>query len=691
MAEEATSSVDDGGSDIVPASPAAPALPGQQEPIVPAANDVLCGRGGGINEHPGNRIYRNLVDSKKRVYLTARFKREKRLVAEAVVRQIREQHPPGRFLARNGKDGEWHDIGDIKARDKASQALRENAPSIRKEIESENETNKKLRMKEEERENQAQEWRKAHSGGWHEGWGYSPYGPPAAHMMHRQVAPVAAMPSVGANHHQFPPAYHPRQPSPHGHSMPPPPHYSFGPPSHPHHYPQSAGDLHPPPQPSSVSSTNVSNNQIPSSSTMNTSSSAFAQSVAAPSSSPSALAQLHSTDVLPQQSTAAGEASDANIMRTSSDISSKSHFTTSLAFSATPPSAGNVKTSNASKAHQNPVPMSHTKSDISSIFSEFSWPSRKEQANRSSAPSTPSRTRDRSTVPFEATSPSAGLLQIAEQFLNVWDGSSNSATERSNATPKGYTQGKSHSMPNFPIADDEVSEEGQEVELFEIQGMDIDDMPPPSVPQRTASTYRPSRSTSSRLRRNAEAMATSDEEIRSSPEKDSLGADTACHSWFADSIRENLSAGVPTLMPSSTSAPAPPQSPGSKSTGSDGMSLCGGSFGAGSLTNHSVGGLSLVDVFDETSSASGDRSKGSSRSGTRTGLGRGPSSVKRILRTNSAHSSSTRNNNLDSDHSMISKTSSKSVNFAGGSHTGVSLALSASTESALRHTSGDML
>ena len=34
MAEEATSSVDDGGSDIVPASPAASALPGQQEPIV---------------------------------------------------------------------------------------------------------------------------------------------------------------------------------------------------------------------------------------------------------------------------------------------------------------------------------------------------------------------------------------------------------------------------------------------------------------------------------------------------------------------------------------------------------------------------------------------------------------------------------------------------------------------------------
>lgn len=41
----------------------------------PHSNDVLCGRGGTINAHPGNEQYRRLVDRKKRVYLTARFKR----------------------------------------------------------------------------------------------------------------------------------------------------------------------------------------------------------------------------------------------------------------------------------------------------------------------------------------------------------------------------------------------------------------------------------------------------------------------------------------------------------------------------------------------------------------------------------------------------------------------------------------
>jgi hypothetical protein len=106
---------------------------------VPLENDVLCGRGGSINSHKGNEQFRSLVEKRKRVYLTARFKREKRLIASSIVNEIRGMNPSGRFLARKGdKDsGYWYDIGDEKARDKTSQALRENAPSIRAEIETE--------------------------------------------------------------------------------------------------------------------------------------------------------------------------------------------------------------------------------------------------------------------------------------------------------------------------------------------------------------------------------------------------------------------------------------------------------------------------------------------------------------------------------------------------------------------------
>ena len=53
----------------------------------------------------------------------------KPFVAEEVVRIWRKLDPPGRFLVRTdpslGDDSTWHDVGDKRARKKASQALRE--------------------------------------------------------------------------------------------------------------------------------------------------------------------------------------------------------------------------------------------------------------------------------------------------------------------------------------------------------------------------------------------------------------------------------------------------------------------------------------------------------------------------------------------------------------------------------------
>lgn len=105
--------------------------------VVPHDNDVLCGRGGSINNHVGNENYRTFVNRKKRVYLTARFKREKRLIAASIVQEVRNLDPSGRFLAKDSRTGDWYDIGDLKARDKTSQALREGAPGIRREMDDE--------------------------------------------------------------------------------------------------------------------------------------------------------------------------------------------------------------------------------------------------------------------------------------------------------------------------------------------------------------------------------------------------------------------------------------------------------------------------------------------------------------------------------------------------------------------------
>jgi hypothetical protein len=90
----------------------------------------VCGRGGGSNNHPGNEAFRLLVSEVKLPYVNCP-KREKPLIARRVVEAVRNQNPPGRFLQKDNTTGLWNDIGDGRAREKTSQALREGAPVIR--------------------------------------------------------------------------------------------------------------------------------------------------------------------------------------------------------------------------------------------------------------------------------------------------------------------------------------------------------------------------------------------------------------------------------------------------------------------------------------------------------------------------------------------------------------------------------
>lgn len=121
----------------------------QTRTTTPHDNDVLCGRGASINSHPGNERYRNFVQRKKRIYLTTNFKREKRLIASSIVEEVRDLDPPGRFLIKEGRSDVWVDIGDEKARDKASQALRENAGIVRKVMEEEYDETRRKQAREE--------------------------------------------------------------------------------------------------------------------------------------------------------------------------------------------------------------------------------------------------------------------------------------------------------------------------------------------------------------------------------------------------------------------------------------------------------------------------------------------------------------------------------------------------------------
>ncbi len=130
LSQSRTASVDEEMKDVHAAKDPPP-----KGIITPNDTDVLCGRGGNINTHPGNGTFRRLVEKNKRIYLTARFKREKRLIAEGILNDIKSQNPPGRFLLK--KDDEWFEVPFDKARDKTSQALREGAPKLREEMQNE--------------------------------------------------------------------------------------------------------------------------------------------------------------------------------------------------------------------------------------------------------------------------------------------------------------------------------------------------------------------------------------------------------------------------------------------------------------------------------------------------------------------------------------------------------------------------
>mmetsp|Transcript_93217 Transcript_93217/g.269205 ORF Transcript_93217/g.269205 Transcript_93217/m.269205 type:complete len:694 (+) Transcript_93217:27-2108(+) len=86
--------------------------------------DILCGRGGMTNHHIGNKRFRDIVALHRPDYVRAP-KIQKPSVARVIVRAIRNGDPPGRFLKKDEKTGKWVDIGDKKAAEKTSQALRE--------------------------------------------------------------------------------------------------------------------------------------------------------------------------------------------------------------------------------------------------------------------------------------------------------------------------------------------------------------------------------------------------------------------------------------------------------------------------------------------------------------------------------------------------------------------------------------
>lgn len=107
--------------------------PAQPQQDQPRDLDVLCGRGGLINKHIGNIIYRRVVEHNKPFYQSVQ-KRHRILVSQSIVHTILNRG--GRFLSEDtqtiaNEDGTrstftlWKSVATTRAIQKTSQALRE--------------------------------------------------------------------------------------------------------------------------------------------------------------------------------------------------------------------------------------------------------------------------------------------------------------------------------------------------------------------------------------------------------------------------------------------------------------------------------------------------------------------------------------------------------------------------------------
>jgi hypothetical protein len=89
----------------------------------PSKLDILCGRGGKSNNHPGNRRYRQLVSDMKSSYRRIGSKSAKTDLSRAIVDHVYKYG--GRFLKADTLAGRYIILTPDESRKKTSQALRE--------------------------------------------------------------------------------------------------------------------------------------------------------------------------------------------------------------------------------------------------------------------------------------------------------------------------------------------------------------------------------------------------------------------------------------------------------------------------------------------------------------------------------------------------------------------------------------
>lgn len=91
--------------------------------------DIVCGRGKGSYNRPGNKHFRSIVTSFIPTYIQSKTKIDKTTILNTIIEQVRSQHDAktgrnAQFIKHSKREG-WIEIGDEQAREKVGHAIRE--------------------------------------------------------------------------------------------------------------------------------------------------------------------------------------------------------------------------------------------------------------------------------------------------------------------------------------------------------------------------------------------------------------------------------------------------------------------------------------------------------------------------------------------------------------------------------------
>jgi len=90
--------------------------------FVPGESDVIVGRGKKYGKHDGNKNLCRIIKSNLEEYSASTCKSKKSNILSSITSQIRTN---GRFVKVDIRTGRWYDVGDKLAREKISQAFRD--------------------------------------------------------------------------------------------------------------------------------------------------------------------------------------------------------------------------------------------------------------------------------------------------------------------------------------------------------------------------------------------------------------------------------------------------------------------------------------------------------------------------------------------------------------------------------------